>query len=102
MYRDRDGKTGINANWGHIYNDWQTLKDRHAVELTYRNQDFVSSTVAEALFDLYFQDKASEFNSQDTWDKLISSTESKREIGIMNWMNELILVGWQLCRNSEV
>ena len=55
-----------------------------------------------ALFDLYFQGKASEFNQANIWGDLISPKAPYQEIAIMNWMNDLIQVGWQLCRNSEV
>ena len=110
-YHDRDGvntqkqieKDSLKrANWTHIYNDWEALKARHAIPLDDRKQTFVSTEVAVALFDLYFQGKASEFNQANIWGDLISPKAPYQEIAIMNWMNDLIQVGWQLCRNSEV
>jgi len=110
-YRDRDGKTGPQANWVHLYSDWEALKSRHAITLSSRVRDGtkkqppVSATVAIALFNLYFQDKGTEFKESGAWEELINTkavrNNEDKAIATMQWIDDLIQVGWQLCRNSE-
>jgi CRISPR-associated protein Cmr2 len=106
-YRDRDG---INtqeeaakgsermANWTHIYNDWAALKARHAVRLKEMEGLAINKQVALALFDLYFDYAGQHFEDERLWDDL---TGDNSAMAIVNWIDDLIHVGWQLCRNSE-
>ncbi len=103
-YRDRDGKTwGQTPNWTHIYNDWAQLKARHAIRLKETEKDGISAQeqIALSLFDLYFNDAGKTFSQQRLWGEIAGdSTDINR--AIVNWINELIQVGWQLCRNSNI
>jgi CRISPR-associated protein Cmr2 len=101
-YRDRDGKTwGQDPNWTHIYNDWAQLKTRHAIRLKEKEKDGISGQeqIALALFDLYFNEAGKTFTRERRWDDLIGG---KDDVAIVNWINDLIQVGWQLCRNSNI
>ncbi|MDB9510890.1 type III-B CRISPR-associated protein Cas10/Cmr2 [Kamptonema animale CS-326] len=100
-YRDRDGNTGEQANWTHIYNDWAQLKSRHAIRLKEKENEGLSvqKTIALALFDLYFNDAGKTFTQDRLWDDIAGKNTSDT---ILNWLNDLIQVGWQLCRNSNI
>jgi len=97
-YRDRDGNTGKNANWNHLYSDWATLKARHAIQLQDRQTVALNKQIALTIFDLYFDKAGQIFEAERQWEKLTGENTSA---AIMNWMNDLIQVGWQLCRNSD-
>ncbi|WP_354636010.1 type III-B CRISPR-associated protein Cas10/Cmr2 [Planktothricoides raciborskii] len=93
-YRDRDGKTGAEANWGHIYSDWAELKARHAIELK-DTATTVSEYLALVIFKLYFDDM-SRFESQR--EKIFKTTHSSQAIA--QWIDGLVNVGWLLCSNT--
>jgi CRISPR-associated protein Cmr2 len=105
-YCDRNNKTGAEANWSHIYSDWAALKDRHAISLESPSNN---SDIACEIFDLYFNGKAQQIfenyrqGKPGGWDTFCGDIEDPQELelAIVNWMDELIQVGWQLCRNSN-
>jgi CRISPR-associated protein Cmr2 len=112
-YRDRNGintqeemekGSQKRANWNHIYNDWATLKARHAIRLQVKGEDSVNKEVAIEIFDFYFDKSATRFDSDRIWDDLIGdvSGSNERNLAIMTWMDDLIQVGWQLCRNFNL
>jgi CRISPR-associated protein Cmr2 len=105
-YRDRDHintkeetKKDLKENWNHIYNDWATLKSRHAVRLQEMEKEQINKSIALSIFDLYFDDAGKIFEEERLWDKLTGDNTNQ---AIVNWINDLIQVGWQLCRNSEL
>ena len=103
-YRDRDGKTwGQDPNWTHIYNDWAQLKTRHAIRLKETEKDGISAQeqIALALFDLYFNDAGKTLSQQRLWGDIAGDSNDINR-AIVNWINDLIQVGWQLCRNSNI
>jgi CRISPR-associated protein Cmr2 len=103
-YSDRDGKTwGQDPNWTHIYNDWAQLKTRHAIRLKQKEKDgiFAQEQIALALFDLYFNDAGKTFSQQRLWGDIAGDSNDINR-AIVNWINDLIQVGWQLCRNSNI
>ncbi len=96
-YRDRDGK----QNWTHVYNDWATLKARHAIRLTETDKQDVDSYLARQLLDVYFDDIAQKIERNSDKDKrwkYIAGGNS--ELSIVQWIDDLIQVGWQLCSNT--
>ncbi|MBF2075528.1 MAG: CRISPR-associated protein Cmr2 [Synechococcales cyanobacterium C42_A2020_086] len=106
-YRDRNGVntqeeiekgTKKTANWNHLYSDWATLKARHAVQLKEIEEVTINKEIAVTIFNLYFDDAGKQFEAARLWDKL---TEDNTAVAIVNWIDDLIQVGWQLCRNSE-
>lgn len=94
-YRDRNGKTGQDANWSHIYSDLAQLKARHAIPPeTAKNQN---SAIALALFKLYFGDENHDelFHNQN-W-ITTGDTEDYDVKDLIQWIENMINVGWQLC-----
>jgi CRISPR-associated protein Cmr2 len=95
-YRDRDGKTwGEEPNWNHIYSDWAHLKARHAIRLKEKS-DSADDRIALALFDLYFGERTEllQRTSNDSEKAVID------EKTLIEWIDGLINIGWQLCSNS--
>lgn len=99
-YRDRDGKTwGENPNWTHIYNDWAQLKARHGICLEETVKRSVKKDIPLALFNLYFDQIGERFNEENRWDEIAGENKN---LAIVNWLNDLVQVGWQLCHNSNM
>ena len=99
-YRDRDGKTwGEKPNWTHIYNDWAQLKARHAIRLQEMQELSINKELALALFNLYFDNAGEKFKQERKW---IDLAGDNSDSAIVNWIDDLVQVGWQLCRNSNI
>jgi len=111
-YRDRDGKTYPEwecqgqdqkylPNWTHIYSDWAELKARHAIRLETigDENDLPNKEMAISLFNLYFDCLGDEFTQERKWFHLAGDNTNLK---IVNWLDKLIQVGWQLCRNSNI
>ncbi len=92
LYQDRDKQ----SNWAHIYNDLAHLKSRRAIDLN-QPEEQADAEVALALFDIYFSGEA-EYLSDNQKD-IVGDTS---EISLIKWIDDLILVGWQLCFNSDI
>jgi CRISPR-associated protein Cmr2 len=98
-YRDRNGKTGKDANWSHVYSDLAQLKARHAIPPKTAQQ--ADDAVALALLGLYFgkdelgEDKKTELSKNR---KVITGSEGTQSV--IEWIDGMIQVGWQLCSNS--
>ncbi|EGK85916.1 hypothetical protein MicvaDRAFT_0827 [Microcoleus vaginatus FGP-2] len=100
IYRDRDGKTwGEKPNWTHIYNDWAQLKARHAIRLQEMEELSINKELALALFNLYFDNAGEKFKQERKW---IDLAGDNSDSAIVNWIDDLVLVGWQLCQNSNI
>lgn len=98
-YCDRDGNTwGQNPNWTHIYNDWAQLKARHAIRLKEMEGIPIKKQIALAIFDLYFNDTGKTFSQERRWDDIAGGYT---DVAIVNWINDLIQVGWQLCQTNS-
>jgi CRISPR-associated protein Cmr2 len=102
-HRDKPSSPG-EQNWNHLYTDWETLKARHAIQLNPKlhegddqSSNKPSKEMAIALFNLYFQDEGIRFENEKLWGKLAGDNT---DLAIMTWINDLVQVGWQLCRNS--
>lgn len=92
-YQDRDRKTwGQSPNWVHLYQDWMHLQARHAIQLT-EVVDRADDEIALNLFDLYFGQR--ELLLNDT--KTIVGDERSSPAAILEWLDGLVNVGWQLC-----
>lgn len=105
-YCDRNNKTGAEANWSHIYSDWAALKDRHAILLDPKKYRPIHRDVAQTIFDLYFQNQSSRIWSavmRDGLHKFFGNLEFvDKGFRFIMWVDDLIEVGWQLCRNSNL
>jgi CRISPR-associated protein Cmr2 len=98
-YCDRDGNTGNQANWTHIYNDWAQLKARHAIRLREMEELSINKELAIVLFNLYFDNAGEKFKQERKW---IDLAGDNSDSAIVNWIDDLVQVGWQLCRNSNI
>ena len=98
-YRDRNGKTGKDANWSHVYSDLAQLKARHAIPPKTAHK--ADEAVALSLLGLYFskdelgEDKKTELSRHR---KVITGSEEPQSV--IEWIDGMIQVGWQLCSNS--
>jgi CRISPR-associated protein Cmr2 len=97
-YRDRNHQDRSGSpedqNWTHIYNDWATLKARHAIRLEDQS-DQVDDRIALKVFELYFDDmERFEQHSQEIFKDNYTPKE------VIKWLDDLVNVGWQLCSNS--
>jgi CRISPR-associated protein Cmr2 len=103
-YRDRNDKTGTEANWNHIFQDIATLEARHAFE--------GSVEVAIALFELYFSETRAKSlrNEAQRWncegeagilgDGDRYPTEKSKQKALNNWVINLAKVGFHLHRQD--
>ncbi len=107
-YRDRDGintreemakGSGKTANWGHLYSDWATLKARHAVRLEEMEGIDMRRGIPLSVLDLYFDNAGEKFEKERQWEYLTGVDKSPIDVAVVNWIDDLIQVGWQLCRN---
>lgn len=95
-YCDRNGKTWKqDPNWTHIYNDWAQLKARHAIRLKEMEGIPIKKQIALAIFNLYFSDAGNTFTQERLWDEI---TGDNTDVAIVNWINDLIQVGWQVSK----
>lgn len=97
-YRDRNQKTGAEANWNHIYSDWATLKARHAIQLKEKS-DMPDDRIALALFDLYFGDRRTELIDRTDPDRQKGRIDEEKQT-LIEWIDGLINIGWQLCSST--
>jgi len=98
-YRDRDGKTwGEEPNWTHLYNDWAQLKARHAIRLQEMEELSINKELALVIFNLYFDNAGEKFKQERKWSDLAGDNSSS---AIVNWIDDLVQVGWQLCRKNS-
>lgn len=111
QYRDRDG----GDNWVHVYNDWAQLKARHAVEprqlrldkrpTVSKGEQRIATAILERYFDRPEHPDALPCNHDTLWSikgrtiraKLFGD-DREQTTAFVDWVNDLIEVGWHLCR----
>jgi CRISPR-associated protein Cmr2 len=98
-YQDRVG----GKNWTHLYNDWAYLKSRHAIRLREVNNNQIERDLALVILDLYFDGLGKEIQTakqkENQWKAIVGDNS---DLAIVQWVNDLVQVGWQLCRNSNI
>ena len=52
-----------------------------------------------ALLNLYFDQIGEKINEENRWDEIAGDNTN---LAIVNWLNDLVQVGWQLCHNSNI
>ncbi len=110
-YRDRDRKTywqwqnssfdrNQQPNWNHIYSDLAQLTARHAFNL---NRDTYNVALAIKFLEIYFPDIAEKLGDYDATQKLVGFSDDtdgdERAQATVEWICNLIKVGWYLCSN---
>jgi CRISPR-associated protein Cmr2 len=98
-YCDRDGNTDELANWNHIYSDWAQLKARHTIRLKETERLKVKNSLAIEVFNYYFDDAGKKINSNPKGKDWNYITGDKKSLAVVQWIDDLIQVGWQLCSN---
>jgi CRISPR-associated protein Cmr2 len=92
QYEDREG----GSNWGHVYKDLAHLKARHAISIK-ADEDTIDDRLAIALFNIYFNTTKNYFDRRPNGKKIVENDTPKE---IIQWISDLINVGWQLCSNT--
>lgn len=92
-YRDRSG----GQNWTHLYSDWAHLKARHAIRFQAVQQNPIKRDLAIVLLNLYFDDLGTEIQQKRQWKELAGDNTDR---SIVQWVDDLVQVGWQLCSNT--
>lgn len=102
-YRDREGITGPDANWTHLYSDIATLQSRHAF-----TDDL---TIIQALLDLYFPEDTGLLAENNWWNEAVPGkpatagilgepdrypTDRHRSQSLQQWAINLAKVGFHL------
>ena len=94
-YSDRDkGK-----NWAHLYKDWAYLKARHAIRLRDVGRSSVDRDLALTMLDLYFEGWKEELAEPGKIVDWKAVAGDNKDAAIVQWVDDLVEVGWQLCSN---
>ena len=94
-YSDRDeGK-----NWAHLYKDWAHLKARYAIRFRDIGQSSVDRELALAMLDLYFKGWKDELAAPAAMVDWKTVAGDNKDAAIVQWVDDLVEVGWQLCSN---
>jgi CRISPR-associated protein Cmr2 len=105
-YCDREGKTYAEweclgedpkylPNWSHVYTDLAHLVARHVIPSRTKEASNNEAKIAKAIFNIYFNQQG-EYLSENR-KRIIGDTSNQEFI---NWIRDLINVGWQLCSNT--
>ncbi|NDJ17980.1 Cas10/Cmr2 second palm domain-containing protein [Myxacorys almedinensis] len=88
-------------NWTHLYNDWAHLRSRHAIRFREVNQNPIDRDIALAMLDLYFDDLGQEIQNhpqeEGQWRAIAGDNT---DAAVVQWIHDLVQVGWQLCSNT--
>jgi len=88
-YKDRNGGN----NWSQVYSDLAQLKARHSIDVKSQKPDY---KLALALMDIYFQNSGKLILKNQK--ELVGDTSPTT---LVQWIENLILVGWQLCSSVD-
>ncbi|BAZ08558.1 hypothetical protein NIES4071_03630 [Calothrix sp. NIES-4071] len=112
-YRDRYYKTyakwqasnfnqELQPNWSHIYTDLSQLTARHAFKL---DQDTFDTEFAIQFLNIYFPGIENELLNYEATQHLVGFSDDadafERAQATMEWICNLIQVGWYLCSNNQ-
>lgn len=102
-YQDREKK----SNWSHIYQDLAHLESRRVFDIENANEAYSVKQTALEFFELYFPGEGQKLIN-DQKDKLAQhlsgfsddSNAMERSKAIVDWITNLVKVGWHLCSNT--
>lgn len=105
-YRDREQQ----SNWSHIYQDLAYLESRRAFTIETPSEARIVKQTALEFFDLYFPGEGKKLiqDSEKQKEKFAQhlsgypdgSNEIDRAKAIVDWITDLVKVGWHLCSNT--
>lgn len=91
------------TDWEHLYKDWAHLKSRNAIQLKKIGEHSIERDLALTMLDLYFDGLGQEIQrAKEPADKWKAIVGDNSDIAIVQWVNNLVQVGWQLCSNSNI
>jgi CRISPR-associated protein Cmr2 len=102
-YKDRDKQ----SNWSHIYQDLAHLESRRVFDIESANEAYIVKQTALEFFDLYFPGEGQKLIN-DTRNELAKklvgfsddSSALEKSKAIVDWITDLVKVGWHLCSNT--
>jgi CRISPR-associated protein Cmr2 len=102
-YKDRDKQ----SNWSHIYQDLAHLESRRVFDIENANEAYIVKQTALEFFDLYFTGEGQALIN-DTRNELAKklvgfsddSNAMEKSKAIVDWITDLVKVGWHLCSNT--
>ncbi|MCU0551672.1 MAG: CRISPR-associated protein Cmr2 [Leptolyngbya sp. Prado105] len=90
-------------DWNHLYSDWAYLKARHAVRLKeFSQHEGVNHDLAISVLKYYLDREGKGLKNKDgelldqCWKKVAGEDSPS---AIVQWIDDFIQVGWQLCSN---
>jgi CRISPR-associated protein Cmr2 len=97
-YQDREGK----ANWSHIYNDLAQLQSRRAFKI---DKEKFDEKFAVEFLDIYFPGISHKLLNYQSAKHIVGFSDDndnayERAKATIDWMSNLINVGWHLCLNT--
>ena len=96
-YQDREQK----SNWSHVYNDLAQLESRRAFNIEKKTFD---EKFALEFFDIYFPGEGKRLLNYNDAKPIIGFSDDddayNRAKAIIDWISDLIKVGWHLCSNT--
>lgn len=102
-YQDREKQ----SNWSHIYQDLAHLESRRTFKIENKNEAYTVQKSAIEFFDIYFPGEGNKL-LEDKNNKLVqylvgfneNDDEIDRAKATIDWITDLIEVGWHLCSNT--
>ncbi|WP_236556844.1 type III-B CRISPR-associated protein Cas10/Cmr2 [Calothrix sp. PCC 7507] len=96
-YQDREKK----SNWSHVYQDLAQLESRRAFNL---DKKTFTEKFAIQFFDIYFPKEGKELQNNERAKHIVGFSDDdnsyERSEATINWISNLIKVGWHLCSNT--
>ncbi len=96
-YQDREGK----SNWSHIYQDFAQLQSRRAFQID--KKTFSVKFILDFL-NIYFPGEGKKLTDTKLTKHLVGYSDDadayERAQGTIDWISDLIKVGWHLCSNT--
>ncbi|MDB9375526.1 Cas10/Cmr2 second palm domain-containing protein [Nodularia sphaerocarpa] len=93
-YQDREKQ----KNWSHIYQDFAQLQSRRAFNI---EKDTLLNNFPLEFFDIYFPGEGKKLRNPDCAKHIVGfSDEEDTTKATIDWMSDLIKVGWHLCSNT--
>lgn len=102
-YRDREKQ----SNWSHIYQDLAYLESRRTFKIDHKDKAYFIEKSALEFFDIYFPSEGKKLLEDKDY-KLAKHLTGfgddvygmERSKVIIDWITDLVKVGWHLCSNT--
>lgn len=102
-YKDREKQ----SNWSHIYQDLSHLEARRTFKIDHKDKAYIVEKSALEFFDIYFPGEGQKLLDDKDY-KLAKHLTGfgddvygmERSKAIIDWMTDLVKVGWHLCSNT--